>query len=98
MSRERTLRKSSAPAAAVPAAAARLFGPPARAVVGMLFALTLIVPRHTHYSYFARVDFFLFKVAGGIRPCPPAVGRWPSGWAWFGVVGPLWAHEPFPYH
>src|ERR1041384_5789756 len=76
MSRERTLRKSSAPAAAVPAAAARLFAPPAWAVVGMLVALTLIVQRHTLHSYFALDDFIMFQQAAGVRPWPPT--RW--GW------------------
>src|ERR1051325_136923 len=98
MSRERTLRKSSAPAAAVPAAAARLFAPPAWAVVGMLVALTLIVQRHTLHSYFALDDFIMFQQAAGIRPWPHTVWRWLSGWAWFRAVVPLWGHEPFPYH
>src|ERR1044072_4753882 len=98
MSRERTLRKSSAPAAAVPAAAARLFAPPAWAVVGMVVALTLIVQRHTLHSYFALDDFIMFQQAAGIRPWPHTVWRWLSGWAWFRAVVPLWGHEPFPYH
>src|ERR1051326_1046428 len=97
MSRERTLRKSSAPAAAVPAAAARLFAPPAWAGVGMLVALTLIVQRHTLHSYFALDDFIMFQQAAGIRPWPHTVWRWLSGWAWFRAVGPLWGHGPFPY-
>ncbi len=98
MTRERTPRKSSAPAAAAPAAVARPFAPPAWAIVGVLVALTLIVQRPALHSYFALDDFIMFQQAAGIRPWPHTVWRWLSGWAWFRAVVPLWGHEPFAYH